>query len=55
MKTVLPLWLRAFQRRVSGVRPKMRKLHGEEHFRSTSEMGLRSECGMWKVSLDFDA
>lgn len=33
----------------------MSKLHGDEHFRSTSEMGLRSECGMRLVSLDFEA
>ena len=37
------------------MRPKMRKLHGEGHFRSTSEMVFRSEWGMWKVSLDLEA
>lgn len=37
------------------MRPKIRKLHGDEHFRSTSDMGLRSGYGMWYVSLDFDA
>ncbi|KAE8703750.1 hypothetical protein F3Y22_tig00110462pilonHSYRG00013 [Hibiscus syriacus] len=52
MKTVHPLF-NAFQKRDSCVRPKTRKLQGEEHLRSTSEMGFKSEYAMWVTFVVF--
>ncbi|KAF7824236.1 hypothetical protein G2W53_022380 [Senna tora] len=46
MNTVIPYEFKAFQSRDSCVSPKTRRLQGEEHFRNTSEIGLRSEYDM---------
>lgn len=55
MMTVRPLWLSDFQRSVSAVRPKTRKLHGAEQWRRASDINLVSAYDILSVMLEFAA